>query len=64
MLWNSIKRFAREDDGMEMVEWAIVGVVFALACALLWGSLRDSINTALTEIGDCVEDSTACPAAS
>ena len=58
-----IKRFAREDGGMEMVEWAIVGVVFALASALLWSQLRDSINTALTDIGDCVEDSTACPSA-
>ncbi|MEN8182055.1 MAG: hypothetical protein ABFS46_05925 [Myxococcota bacterium] len=63
MLLSTIKRFAREDDGMEMVEWAIVGVVFALASALIWSGLRDSINTALTDIGDCVEDSAACPAA-
>lgn len=63
MLWTSIKRFVREDDGMEMVEWAIVGVVFALACALLWGQLRDNINLALTDIGDCVADSANCPAA-
>ncbi len=63
MLWTSIKRFVREDDGMEMVEWAIVGVVFALASALIWTGLRDSINTALTDIGDCVEDSAKCPGA-
>jgi Flp pilus assembly pilin Flp len=60
MLWNTIKRFAAEDEGMEMVEWAIVGVIFALAAALLWGSLRDDINVALTDIGDCVSDSTTC----
>ena len=63
MLWSIIKRFAREDDGMEMVEWAIVGVVFALASALIWSGLKDSINTALTDIGDCVENSANCPAA-
>ena len=63
MLWSTIKRFAREDDGMEMVEWAIVGVVFALASALIWTGLKDSINTALADIGDCVEDSANCPAA-
>jgi Flp pilus assembly pilin Flp len=54
MLWNAMKRLVREDDGMEMVEWSIVGVVFALACALLWGTLRGNIETALTDIGDCV----------
>ena len=63
MLWTSIKRFVREDDGMEMVEWAIVGVVFALASALIWSGLRDSISTALTDIGNCVEDAAQCPAA-
>jgi Flp pilus assembly pilin Flp len=61
MLWNSMKRLVREDAGMEMVEWSIVGVVFALAGALLWSTLKDDINTALGNIGDCVKDSTACP---
>jgi Flp pilus assembly pilin Flp len=54
MLWNAIARLVREDEGMEMVEWSIVGVVFALAAALLWGSLRGNINSALTDIGNCV----------
>jgi Flp pilus assembly pilin Flp len=61
MLLRKIARFVREDDGMEMVEWAIVGVVFALACAILWGQLEDDINVALTSIGDCVSDSNNCP---
>jgi Flp pilus assembly pilin Flp len=61
MLWNSLNRLVREDDGMEMVEWSIVGVVFALAGALLWSTLKDDISSALTDIGDCVSDSTACP---
>ncbi len=58
---NVMKRLVREDAGMEMVEWSIVGVVFALAGALLWSTLKDDIDTALTNIGDCVKDSTACP---
>jgi len=49
-----IKRFVMEDDGMEMVEWSIVGVVFALAAALTWGTLGGSIATALGNIGTCV----------
>ena len=49
-LWNLVKRFVREEDGMEMVEWAIVGVVFAVAAAAFWGSLAGSIDTALNSI--------------
>jgi Flp pilus assembly pilin Flp len=41
------KRFIREEDGMEMVEWAIVGVVFAVAAALFWGDLATEVDGAL-----------------
>lgn len=63
MLWNTMKRLVREDEGMEMVEWSIVAVVFALAGALLWSTLKDDIDTALTSVGDCVADSADCPSA-
>lgn len=53
-LWQTTKRLVREDEGMEMVEWAIVGVVFAVAAALLWGTLKDDIGAALADIGDAV----------
>ena len=52
MLRNTIKRLVVEDHGMEMVEWAIVGVVFAVAAAALWGTLRGNIEAALLDIGD------------
>ena len=61
MLWNEIKRLVREDAGMEMVEWSIVGVVFALAGAILWSALRTQINSGLNQIGNCVGNSTQCP---
>jgi Flp pilus assembly pilin Flp len=60
MVRNAIVRLVREDAGMEMVEWSIVGVVFALAGALLWSTLKDDINTALGNIGNCVKDSGQC----
>ena len=60
MLRNAIVRLVREDAGMEMVEWSIVGVVFALAGALLWSAMKNDINVALTNIGSCVKDSTTC----
>ena len=56
MLRNTIKRLVVEDHGMEMVEWAIVGVVFAVAAAAVWTTLKDSIGNALGDIGDTVEN--------
>jgi len=53
-LLNTLKRFVREDDGMEMVEWAIVGVVFAVAAAAFWGDLATEIDTALGHIEDTI----------
>ena len=60
MLRNAIVRLVREDEGMEMVEWSIVGVVFALAGALLWSTLKKDISTALGDIGNCVKTSSTC----
>lgn len=48
--WNTIRRLVREDDGMEMVEWAIVGVVFAVFAAQFWGDLGTAIDTALGHV--------------
>jgi Flp pilus assembly pilin Flp len=48
--WNTVKRLAIEDEGMEMVEWAIVGVVFAVAAAAFWGDLATNIDAALGDI--------------
>jgi Flp pilus assembly pilin Flp len=50
MLWNTVKRLVLEEDGMEMVEWAIVGVVFAVAAAAFWGDLATNIDNALGAI--------------
>jgi Flp pilus assembly pilin Flp len=50
MLWHTVKRLVSEQDGMEMVEWAIVGVVFAVAAAAFWGDLATNIDNALGKI--------------
>ena len=49
---NLIKRLILDDDGMEMIEWAIVGVVFAVAAAAFWGTLADSVEGALIAVSD------------
>jgi Flp pilus assembly pilin Flp len=46
-----IKRFVVEEDGMEMVEWALVASVFALAGIFAWQNLATVLNGALATIG-------------
>jgi Flp pilus assembly pilin Flp len=47
---RTLKRLVIEEQGMEMVEWAIVGVVFAVAAAAAWGTLEGAIANALGDI--------------
>ncbi len=50
-----LKRFIADESGMEMVEWAIVGSVFAIAGVLAWGALAGRVESALTTIGDAID---------
>jgi Flp pilus assembly pilin Flp len=61
MLGDAFARLIREDAGMEMVEWSIVGVIFAIAAALLWSTLKTQVNSGLDKIGNCVGNSSLCP---
>jgi len=47
---NLFRRLVREEEGMEMIEWAIVGVVFAVAAAAFWGNLAGSVDAALASV--------------
>ena len=54
MLLQTFKRLVLEEDGMEMIEWAIVGVVFAVAAAVVWTALAGQVGTAVGTIGTTV----------
>jgi Flp pilus assembly pilin Flp len=49
-----IKRFVVEEDGMEMVEWALVASMFALAGIIFWQRLAGDLGAALGSIGQRV----------
>ena len=55
MIKDALKRLLVEEDGMEMVEWAIVGVVFAVAAAAFWGRLAGEIDTALGKVESSIQ---------
>ena len=45
-----LKQFIADESGLEMVEWAIVGVTFAVAAAAAWGTLATEVGNALGTI--------------
>ncbi len=47
---NVMKRFVREDEGMEMLEWAIVAVVFAVAAIGAWTAVFKLVDGKLKGI--------------
>ncbi len=44
---NAVKLFLREEEGIEMLEWAVVALLFAVAGAATWGLLGTQISTSL-----------------
>ncbi len=52
--YRPLHRLFKEEDGMEMVEWAIVATVFAVASAALWTTLKGAISGALVTVGSTV----------
>lgn len=58
---STMKRLLVEEDGMEMVEWAIVGVVFAVAAAGFWTRLSGNVDGALGKIEGSVDGNVTAP---
>ena len=52
---KEIERFLRDDSGMEMVEWTIVAIIFAVAAAAFWGQLGGAINAALGTVRTTIQ---------
>ena len=45
-----LKQFLQEEQGMEMVEWALVAVLFAVASVAAWTALGGQLTTTLQEL--------------
>jgi len=50
MLRNAIRRVHSEGDGVELVEWAIVAVFFAVAGSLFWGDVAGAVAGVLQNV--------------
>ena len=54
MFWNGMKRLLREDDGLETVEWAIVGTLVVIAAIVAFTAVGTNTNAAMTNIADTI----------
>ena len=58
-MMNMLKRFLKDEQGLETVEWVVMGAVIVLGMALLAGLLLDDVQTGLEAIGDEITDAAA-----
>ncbi len=54
---GAMKRFALEDEGLEMLEWAIVAALFASVGAVMWLTLGSTVTAELTTIDNSLSGS-------
>jgi Flp pilus assembly pilin Flp len=47
---NLIKRFIVEEEGMELLEWAIVAVLFALVAGAVFATLGTTVQSQLQRV--------------
>ena len=52
MIMSTLKRFIKDERGLETVEWVVMGAVIVLGVALLAGYLLQDIQTGLDNIGN------------
>jgi Flp pilus assembly pilin Flp len=58
-MMNTLKRFLKDEQGLETVEWVVMGAVIVLGVALLAGLLLDDVQLGLEAIGDEITDAAA-----
>lgn len=60
-LFDSIRSFAIEDDGAQVIEYALIIAVVSIALILLLKSLNNSdFNTFIDRVGNCLSTNN-CP---
>ncbi len=55
---NTFKSFLREEDGQDLIEYALVVALIAFAAAVGMNTVAAKINTAFSNIGTKVENYT------
>lgn len=53
---KALKRFVREESGLETVEWALVGGLVVVAAAALWTQIGSDVNTQINALEAAIPD--------
>ncbi len=61
-LIEMVKAFWREEEGMEMSEYAVVGVIICVVTAAAFVTLSNGISAGIGKITNCVKDPQTCGA--
>jgi Flp pilus assembly pilin Flp len=60
-IMNALKRFLKDERGLETVEWVVMGCVIVLGVAALVGVLLGQMQTGLEAVGSEIETAAAGP---
>ena len=47
---NLIQRFIREEDGQDLIEYALLAAIIAIGAVIAMGALRDQINGTFNDV--------------
>jgi pilus assembly protein Flp/PilA len=53
-MWTLIKKFAKEEEGMETVEYAVVAALVILAGVAIWSTLGGTISGKINSLNSAV----------
>ena len=60
-LFNSIRSFALEDDGAQVIEYALIIAVVSIALVILLSALTNAdMNTFIDRVGNCLTVMNGC----
>ena len=54
-----LKRFWRDEEGLEMVEWALIGGFVAVIIVVAWGTIGNSVENVMGGIGGVLDSQSA-----
>jgi pilus assembly protein Flp/PilA len=56
-----LKKFIADESGAEMVEYALIIALIAIAVAATVALVRTELNNTFTKIADCLKAPESCP---
>ena len=54
-----VRKFIKDESGMETIEWALVGALVVLGFVAIWGTFGPKIAAVFTEMGNELDEAVA-----